>query len=383
MTRTRVAVSAGFFLQGFVFAALVTQVTRQKDRFDFGEGLVTALLVIVAVVAGVGSVLAGIVAERRDSAVAFRLSLVTIAVATLVIGVAPSLGVMLLGYVLYGVGLGGVDATMNMQGVRVQAVYGRSLMTGFHGLWSVGGIVGAGYASLVGWADVPLTVNLPVVALVVLVVVAAAGPHFVHSQERDAGLSGAGLDLPWRPVLVFGLVIALFYAADTGSLTWSSLYLDDALDASKTLAPLGYAAYQAGALVSRFGGDVVVRRVGARPVVVAAVAIGTLGYLAVVLAPTPAVAIGAFFVAALGTAVLAPLAFAALGDAVPERALDVAVARMNLANYLGAIIGGGVIGAVAGGGALRWAFLVPLALVPLVLLTARSFPTRPRWESQR
>lgn len=378
MTRTRAAISAGFFLQGFVFAAIVTQTPRQQDRFGFDEGVVTLILVLVAVVSGVGSVLAGLVAERRDSALAFRLSLATIALGAAVIGVAPSMALLYVGFVVYGLGLGGVDATMNMQGVRVQALYGRSLMTGLHGMWSIGGIVGAGYASLVAALDVPLAVNLPVVAVVVLAVVAVSGPHFIHSVERDPGLSAQGLQLPWRPVLVFGLVILLFYAADTGSLTWSSVYLEDALDASKTVAPLGYAAYQVGALVSRFGGDHVVRRVGLVPVVVGGVLVGTLGYLGVVLAQDPAVAIVAFFVAALGTAVLAPLAFAALAAAVPARALDVAIARMNIANYVGAILGGGVIGAVAEGGALRWAFVVPLVLVPLVLVSARAFAGAPR-----
>ncbi|KQY56193.1 hypothetical protein ASD11_15865 [Aeromicrobium sp. Root495] len=373
MTRTRAAISAGFFLQGFVFAAIVTQTPRQQDRFGFDEGLVTVILVLVAVVSGVGSVLAGVVAERRDSAVAFRLALGTIALGAAVIGLAPSMAVLYLGFVVYGLGLGGVDATMNMQGVRVQAAYGRSLMTGLHGMWSVGGIVGAGYASLAAALDVPLAANLPVVGVVVLAVVAVSGPHFIRSQEHDPGLSAQGLQLPWRPVLVFGLVILLFYAADTGSLTWSSVYLEDALDASTTVAPLAYAAYQVGALVSRFSGDHLVQRLGLVRVVVGGTAVGTLGYLAVVLAQDPAVAIAAFFLAALGTAVLAPLAFAALAASVPAPSLDVAIARMNIANYVGAILGGGVIGAVAEGGALRWAFLVPLVLVPFVLVSARAF----------
>jgi MFS family permease len=375
LRRRRVAVSAGFFLQGLVFAAIVTQVPRLRDKIGLSEGDVTLLLVLVAVLSGVGSVLAGVVAARRDSAVAFRLALLTIGLGAALVGLAPNVATLVAAFVVYGLGVGAVDAGMNMQGVRVQAAYGRSVMAGFHGMWSVAGIVGALYAAGVTRLDVPLAASLLLVALVTWVVALVAARWFVTVKEHDVGLSAAGLELPWRPVLVFGLVVLVFYAADTGVLTWSSVYLDDALDASDGVVPLGYAAYQAGALVSRFGGDLLVRRHGAPRVVATGTTVGIAGLLAVVTATSPAFAIAGFFVVGLGLAILAPLAFAGLAGAVPPASLDVAIARMNLANYVGAILGGGLIGAAATAGHLRWAFVIPLVLVPVVLLVARAFRT--------
>lgn len=373
LRRTRMAVSAGFFLQGLVFASIVTQAPRMKDHFGIGDGGLTGILVLVAVVSGVGSVLAGTVAERRTSATAFRLALLTIGAGALLVGVAPTLPLLVAAFVVYGLGVGAVDAGMNMQGVRTQAAAGKSIMASFHGMWSVGGILGALYAAGVAELDVSFALSLSLVAVVVWLVVLAAGPHFMAVQEHDPGLSAKGLDLPWRPVLVFGLVVLLFYAADTGILTWSSVYLEDALKASATVAPLAYGAYQAGALLSRFGGDLLIRRIGAVRVVVLGTLTGIVGLALVVSAQTPAVAIGGFFVTGLGLAILAPLAFAALAGSVPAVSLDVAIARMNIANYVGAILGGGLIGAAASADHLRWAFVIPLVLVPIVLLCARSF----------
>ncbi|QGG40211.1 MFS transporter [Aeromicrobium yanjiei] len=373
--RTRVAVAAGFFLQGLVFASIVTQAPRLKDRFDIGDGGLTGILVLVAVVSGVGSVLAGMIAQRRTSATAFRIALLTIGLGALLVGAAPSLPLVVAAFVVYGLGVGAVDAGMNMQGVRVQAAYGTSIMASFHGMWSVGGILGALYAAGVARVDVPFALSLVVIAIVTWAVALVAAPRFVRAQERDPGLSAKGLDLPWRPVLVFGLVILLFYASDTGILTWSSVYLEDALDASTSVAPLAYGAYQGGALVSRFGGDLLVRRIGAPAVVAIGTVTGVIGLATVVAAAAPAMAIIGFFVVGLGLAILAPLAFAALAGAVPARSLDVAIARMNIANYLGAILGGGLIGAAASADHLRWAFVIPLVLVPVVLLFTRSFRT--------
>lgn len=365
--------AAGFFLQGLVFAAIVTQAPRIKDKFDIGDGGLTGILVLVAVVSGIGSVLAGMVAERRTSAAAFRLALLTIGLGALVVGIAPSLPLLVAAFVVYGLGVGAVDAGMNMQGVRVQHAYGHSIMASFHGMWSVAGIVGALYAAGAAAIDLPLALSLVIVATLTWVVVVVAAPHFIQAQERDRGLSAPGLDLPWRPVLVFGLVVLLFYAADTGILTWSSVYLEDALSSTKSVAPLAYGAYEAGALVSRFGGDLLVRRVGAPTVVTAGITIGVAGLAIVVAAASPIMAISGFFVVGLGLAILAPLAFAALAGAVPAASRDVAIARMNVANYLGAILGGGLIGGAASSDHLRWAFVIPLVLVPVVLLFVRSF----------
>lgn len=371
--RTRIAVAGGFFLQGLVFAAIVTQAPRIKDRFDIGDGGLTGILVLVAVVSGIGSVIAGTIAERRSSAAAFRIALLTIGLGALLVGIAPSLSVLVAAFVVYGLGVGAVDAGMNMQGVRVQEAYGRSIMASFHGMWSVGGILGALYAAGVAQVDVPFGFSLAAVAVVTVAITTLAARHFIEAQEHDPGLGGAGIDLPWSPVLVFGLVVLIFYASDTGILTWSSVYLEDALDASTTVAPLAYGAYQAGALLSRFGGDLLVRRIGAAAVVVIGTSTGIVGLATVVAAPVPIVAIAGFFVVGLGLAILAPLSFASLAAAVPPAARDVAIARMNVANYLGAILGGGLIGAAASADHLRWAFVIPLVIVPVTLCVARSF----------
>ncbi|MEO6471525.1 MAG: MFS transporter, partial [Aeromicrobium sp.] len=370
LSRTRMAVAAGFFLQGLVFAAILTQIPGIQDKIGLGDGDVTLISLIVAVLAGLGSVVAGLIAERRSSATAFGLALLTISLGALLIGLAPNKPTILLAFALYGVGVGGVDAGMNMQGVWVQSAYGRSIMANFHGVWSVAGIVGALYAAGVARLDIPLTWSLSVVALVALVVTLAARPHFIDSREVAIDLGDSAT--PWRPILIIGVAVLVFYACDTGILAWSSKYLHDALDATKAVAPLAFAAYETGALISRFGGDFLVRRHGAVYVVRTGALIGIAGLLGVVVAPVPTLAIIGFFFAGLGLAILAPLAFAAIGGAVGPDRVDVAIARLNIANYLGAILGSGLIGAAATGGQLRWAFVIPLALIPIVLIVAKA-----------
>ncbi|HZY00762.1 MAG TPA: hypothetical protein VFE92_14915 [Dermatophilaceae bacterium] len=137
--------------------------------------------------------------------------------------------------------------------------------------------------------------SLTVIAVFTLAIALLASRFFVEAREVEVGLSGEDLDVPWRPILLFGLVILVFYAADTGILTWSSVYLHDALDATKSVAPLAFAAYETGAIVSRFGGDFLVRRHGDVFVVRLGTAIGIAGLVGVVAAPAPPLAIASFF----------------------------------------------------------------------------------------
>src|SRR5262249_27754072 len=70
-----------------------------------------------------------------------------VAATTIAIGLAPSLGGLYAAVGFFGLFVGGVDASMNMQGVAVQRRYGRSILASCHAWWSVAGIAGAPAAS--------------------------------------------------------------------------------------------------------------------------------------------------------------------------------------------------------------------------------------------
>lgn len=372
------ATFVAFFLQGLLFATILTRLPAFEEERGITEADVTVLLLLASVLAGVGSLLAEQVAVRRSSALALRLALVMIAVMAPVAGFAPAGAAMMVAFGVYGIGVGAVDASMNMQGVTIQRLYGRSIMTGFHGAWSIGAICGALYASGTAALDIEVGPSLLAAGVLCLVLALVAGPAYVRpslehvataQSEADAG---PAIRVPWRPVVALGLVIVVFYLADTGVASWGTLFLTNALGATASVAALGYAAYQVGAITSRVLGDRFVVRYGAVAVVKAGTLLGTVGLLGVVLSPTPAVAIVAFLVMGLGLPVVVPLAFAAAGS-IPGTDADVAIARLNVFNYVGTILGAALLGSLATADLWRWVFVVPLVLVPTILFVARTF----------
>lgn len=380
--RARVATSGGFAAQGFVYALLLTSLEQFKDRYGVGDGQITLVVLGVCALAALGTLVADRVARGRAGsrgALAAGLSVLVTAVA--VVAAAPTFAVLVLGFAVYGLGLGLVDAGTNMQAVSVQRAYGRSLLTGFYAAWSVGGIAGAVLVSVTAG-----TVSLGPVAFVlwsgILVaslaafLVAVAGWHRDRAAETaaDTGADVAGR-VPWGPVLLLGLGVVAYYVADTAVSTWSTIYLGDVLDATSRIAPLGYAAYLATTLVSRVAGDPLVRRHGRAAVVRVAAVVGAVGLTLVVVAPGTPVALLGFAVTGAGLGVIAPLCFSAAGALAPGHA-DAVVARLNVFNYVGAVLGGVLVGAIGSGSTLRAGFVVPVLLVVAVAVVAPRFGRR-------
>lgn len=383
----RVAVALAFGAQGLAYGTLITSLPGFKDRFGIGDDDVTLVILGVCLMAALGTVVSERLARGPGSRTVLVSGLVSIAAAVLAVALAPGLAVFLVGFALYGFGLGQVDAGTNMQAVAVQRVYGRSILTGFYAAWSVAGILATVYVGQYVSRDVPQQVALPVVAALVGGVGAAV--HRFAWRTHDAPLEdepatrpdapdahGAHHSpLPWSGILVLGLAVVAYYVVDSAAATWSTIYLGDVLAAPDDIAPLGYGAYLATTLVSRLCGDLAVRRWGQVVVVRSAGILGSAGLLAVVLAPGDLVAIAGLALAGLGLGVVAPLCFAAAGTLAPEHA-DAVVARLNGFNYLGAVLGGVLVGAVAVGSTLRIGYAVPLALTVLIVLIAPRFATR-------
>ena len=154
--------------------------------------------------------------------------------------------------------------------------------------------------------------------------------------------------------------------------TWSTVYLHDDLLAAAAIAPLGYAAYQGAVLVTRLVTDRATRRWGRLRVVVVSTSVSILGCVVVAFLPFIGAAIAGFALAGVAVGALVPLAFTSAGALAPARG-DEVIARVNLFNYAGAVLGAVLIGLLADAPGLGLAFLLPAAALVGVLFVARRF----------
>jgi MFS family permease len=368
-------VAGGFATQGLVFISLTTRLPDFSDRWRLSEIELSGLLLMMVLLAGVGSVLAEKLASNHDSATLLRAGLVTIAAAVPVMALAPALAVFILGMAAYGVALGVVDASTNMQAVALEHRYGRPILPSFHGAWTLGGLVGSAITLATAHLSLGLTAVLGVVPLVAL-----AGP--LLRRVGDPVSSGPRVEVPWRPIILVGVAMVLFYMVDTAAFTWGPTYLDHVFATPSSLVALATFPYLLASGAMRLAGDGVVARFGPSAVLRVGALVACAGLAVVVFAPTWQVAVLGFLVMGAGVAVIAPLSFSAAariagqaGDDDPslrQARVDAVIGRFNQFNYLGALIGA-VLTGVVGAGDLRIGFAVPMVLVLGIVPLARAF----------
>ncbi|CAM5297414.1 MFS transporter OS=Streptomyces alboniger OX=132473 GN=CP975_05380 PE=4 SV=1 [Streptomyces alboniger] len=374
LRRGRASLAFSFFAQGVAFALLVTRIPAIQDRYGVSDALLPAFLAAVPILAGVGSVSTEQLVKRIPPSRVLRWAQPVVLLALLGVGAGESTVELGVSLAAFGLAVGALDASMNMLGVSLQRAYGRSIMLSFHAVFSLGGILGASLAWVGAHWHLALWVSyLPVV--LVLLPVALVGSRWYVDGGGDgdaAGEKGEGGTLALKLLLPLCLVMCFAYIGDSTVSNWSAKYLQDVLGSSEQLATVPYNVYMVTTLLGRAIGDVGVRRFGAAPVVRLGALLAAAGFAVVAVAPGPWVGMLGFTLLGLGLCVLVPQTFAAAGRLFPG-ASDAAVARLNVFNYVGFLIGSPLVGALGDAWSYRGAMLVPMVLVLVTLVYARSF----------
>lgn len=376
----RASLGLSFGVQGVAFALLVTRIPAIQDQYGISDGLLPVFLAAVPILAGAGSVATEKVVARVRPGVVLRWAQPLVLLALLGVGAGREMWHVAVALGVFGLAVGALDASMNMLGVSLQRAYGRSIMLGFHAAYSLGGIAGASLAWVGARWDLSLFVSyLPVVLL--LLPAALVGSRWYTEGKRDegaaAGAVGAGGgSVPFKLLLPLCLVMTFAYIGDSTVSNWSAKYLQDVLGSSEQLSTVPYNVYMVTTLLGRTVGDLGVRRFGAVAVVRGGSLLAAGGFAVVALAPGAWVGMLGFTMLGLGLCVIVPQTFAAAGRMFPGDS-DVAVARLNIFNYVGFLVGSPLVGALGDAWSYRGAMLVPMVLVLATLVYARSFGPEP------
>ncbi|WP_104087522.1 MFS transporter [Arthrobacter sp. GMC3] len=391
LRRARFAVAALFFTNGALFANLVPRYPAIKEALGLSNaefGLAVAAFPVGALAAGLAS---GMLIRRfRSSRVAVAGTVLT-AVGIMLAGVAPS-GIIFAAALCLGGAMDAItDVAQNSHGLRVQRMYGRSILNSFHAVWSVGavagGLMGAGAAGL----GVPLGLHLAVsgalfaaVSLSCLrLLLAGPEPRMVDAVSLDGSAASNSISArqPWRRhkyLILMALVVIAAGSAlveDAGS-TWSSVYLSVNLDAPAALAGLGFVSLVGAQFVGRTLGDRLVDRFGQRKVAQAGGLIVSVGMGLALLLPSVPGTIAGFASAGLGVATLVPAAMHA-ADTVPGLPAGTGLTVVSWLMRVAFLLSPPIVGALSDATSLRVGLLVvPLAGI-LVLVFSPVLAGRP------
>ncbi|CAL4860263.1 MFS transporter [Microbacterium sp. MM2322] len=362
-TGTVLGVAAVYGLQGLGYAVIVTALPAFQERTGLDATGIAAILLGVCVTAALGSLAADAIARRASSRHGVIVGLSLQALGLVATAFSPGTAMLAASVLVYGLGLGLIDASSNMQGVLVQRGRATPLLGRFFATLTAGSIVGAlGMAGILatGAPAFATLVGAAVLQVAFLLVVSGRLSRERAAQSSEwSGPRGPRLDA--RAITIVGLVILAAYTVDSAVSSWSSVHLR-AIGAAVAIAPLGLAAYQGGVLAARLATDAVVRRIGRGRLLAVSLVLGVIGALIVAAVPSPVASIVGFAISGVAVGALVPIAFGLAGSIEPERS-DEVIARVNLFNYAGAVLGAvgvGVLTDVTGSGL---AFLLPALLL--------------------
>ncbi|WP_326600152.1 MFS transporter [Streptomyces sp. NBC_01803] len=374
--RARMSVGAVFALHGAAQGSFATRIPWIKDQLDLSTAVLGLALAFPAIGASVAMPLASRIMHRYGALAAVRGLLALWCGALALPALAPSLVALCAVLTLFGATAGMADVAMNAQGVDVENHHGRSIMSGLHGRWSVGTLLGAavGVAAVHAGLDARVHLGLAALALTAAVPLAARGLLDVRPAPDEA--PPPHFTLPPRSALLIGAVGMCAILAEGGSADWSGVYLEEITAASETVAAASYTAFACTMAAARLAGDAAVRRLGPVRAVRASGALAVLGGLLVVTAREPAQGIAGFGLLGVGIAVVVPLAFAAAGRSGPNPSQ--AIAGVATVTYTTGLIAPTLVGVIGEAASLRASFAVVTAATAVLVVGAGVLGTPTR-----
>ena len=276
--------------------------------------------------------------------------------------------------VLFGLVTSVFDVAINTEAAQLELLDGRPLMSGMHGMFSLGGMAGAlsGGAALA--AGLPAQEHLLLVAGAMLLAMALATtrmlPRSLAATRGDAQDAAGGFRLPRGTLAVLGALAALGLIAEGAIYDWSVLYLQQELGSPQQQAALAYGSFSAAMAAARFGGDALRHRFEPAVLVRGSALLAAVSMTLVLLTSSPWVALAGFAGVGIGFANVVPILFAASAR-VPDVAPAQGIASVSAVAYLGFMTGPPVIGFLARIGSLTLALFVVVAFALALALAAR------------
>jgi len=362
----RAATMALFFVNGATFATWGIHIPTVKARFGLSEASLSLAMFVVAAGAILSIKFVGRWVARVGTQHASMRGGIAFSAMLALIMLMPTYPVLLVALFLFGISTVGFDVAINAQATTVEARHHKPIISSLHGMFSLGGMVGAALGGVLLELGVSPAVHCGGMALVLMATALCAGPFMLPDHVHAEG--EAAHPTTGRTLFVLGLLAFLGLLGEGAMYDWTTVYMREIAQSPEAVASAGYAAFSGGMALARFGGDFARGRWGNMRVLGASGVLATGGILLALLWPAPAAVLAGFTLMGIGAANMVPIFFitASRLPGVPAAEGIAAVARFA---YVGLLIGPVIIGLIAHRSDLRWGLSVVALTMALIAVT--------------
>lgn len=356
----RIAVSAFFFLAGFCFFSWASRIPAIQAKLHLDNAALGGVLLGLPVGLMTSLPLAGWLVARIGSRPVVMLAASLYACILPLLGIASQTWQLVACLFAFGMAGNMLNISVNTQAIGTEALYGRTIMASYHGLWSLAGFAAASVGNLfisLGW--LPYQHFLVITAGAVLIILAGSGRLIRQDAHRDS--SQPIFARPDRSLINLGIIAFCSMICEGSMFDWSGVYFQKVIQPSKELVGIGLTAFTATMATGRFVGDWLATRWGIRRILQVSGSLTAAGLLIAILFPTLLPAVIGFLLVGAGVSSVVPLVYSAAGRS-KVLSPGVALAAVSTIGYLGFLFGPPFIGFIAQAFSLR----VSLGLIAIL-----------------
>ena len=332
---TRIA----FITNGLAFASWAPIIPFAKANTGVDEAAFGLLLLCLGIGSVISMPITGWLCARHGTRPMILISAMIMACALPFLAYLVEYWALAITLLIFGAAIGTLDVAMNIHAAEVEKRSGRALMSGFHGMFSVGAICGAGFVTLlISYGVAPLIATLCVMGSVIIAILWVQSHYLITKSDAPE---------PFRPpsgiVKWLALLAGIAFLIEGAIMDWGALLMIERAVFSMEHAALGYIAFSITMVIGRLSGDYVVPRIGRRAILLGGGTLVVLGLIAITTLPSPALNLIGFAVIGLGAANLVPVVFSAAGQQ-SDMDPNMAVASVTFVGYAGILLGPAIIG---------------------------------------
>lgn len=373
----RIAAKTVYFMLGVGSGTFAANIPRIKDSLDLSAGTLGLALLCCS--------LGGFVAMQFAAPLIRKIGLRALLsilgpifpLVLILIAVSNNFTTLAVAFALFG-GLTSIAGiAVNAQAIDIEKAYAKSIMSSFHALFSVGGLIGAAVGGVMAAQHFTIVQSMSVIAIGLSVlgvlIISKLFDVTKYNYEEDHTV----VEKPhkhhkakwWRQVLLIGGLIFVCYLTEGAIADWTAIYMKDVHDAGPFIAVFAYMIFNACMTIGRFSGDAIISRFGSHETLIGGGMLAAIGLSIGLLSPNLVVALVGFGIVGIGLSVLVPILISMAGN-LPGGDRNVAIARASTCGSIGLMTGPAAIGFVAESYSLLIAMMIPVVLLVVLSITA-------------
>lgn len=371
--RVRVAVALIYFSLGICFSSWASRIPDIKTALHLNDALFGTILFALPVGIFLMMPISGRLVTRFSSRKVLLFALPGYTISLSNVGLVHEGWQLAIALFVFGVFGNMCNIAVNTQGVLTERLYGRPIMSSFHGGWSLAGFTGALIGLLMINLKMPVYWHFVTVMLMVWIIIWINFPFLIKTSlaQRLAEPKRKLFNKPDHDLFQLGIIAFCSMASEGIMFDWSGIYFKDIVQAPSSLVILGYTSFMIMMATGRFIADYLIAKMGRKLLMQICGVLISTGLFTAVLLPYLVPSTIAFMMVGLGVSSIVPTVYSAAGRhaVIPP---GIAIATVSSVGFLGFLMGPPLIGHISEAFGLRYSFaLIGIFGVGITFLVSR------------